>query len=138
MSQQKIILKIYSGDINRLVRVAPLDHYLLTLEGKVVKKFIDNKSLTARLLMTLVIKPEASNRVRNALNNFDRNLKLNFDIFNDVVPHFLNIEIHPYGLGICCKPTNTGQYTNYTSFSPWRYKISWITNIIHRATDICD
>ena len=118
--------------------MAPLDHYLLTLEGKVVKEFIDNKSLTTRLLMTLVIKPEASNRVRNALNNFDRNLKLNFDIFNDVVPHFLDIEIHPYGLGICCKPTNTGQYTNFTSFSPWRYKTSWITNIIHRATDICD
>ena len=115
-----------------------MDHYLLTLEGKVVKEFIDNKRLTTRLLMTLVIKPEASNRVRNALNNFDRNLKLNFDIFNDVVPHFLDIEIHPYGLGICCKPTNTGQYTNFTSFSPWRYKTSWITNIIHRATDICD
>lgn len=68
-----------------------MDHYLLTLEGKVVKEFIDNKSLTTRLLMTLVIKPEASNRVRNALNNFDRNLKFTLDTFNDVVPPFFQI-----------------------------------------------
>ena len=56
----------------------------------------------------VVIKPEDLNRVRNALNNFDRNLKFTLDIFNDVVPHFLDIEIQPDGSGIYCKPTNKG------------------------------
>ena len=57
---------------------------------------------------------------------------------NNVVPQFLDIEIHPDGFGIYCKRTNTGQDTNFTIFSPWCYKIAWITNIIHRATVICD
>ena len=41
---------------------------------------------------TLVfIKPEDLNRVHNALNNFDRNLKFTLDTFNDVVPPFFQI-----------------------------------------------
>ena len=86
----------------------------------------------------VVIKAEDLNHVYNALNNFDRNLKFTLDTLNDVVPHFLNIEIQPNGLRIYCKPTNTGQCTHYTSVSPWRYKTAWITNIIHCATVICD
>ena len=50
----------------------------------------------------------------------------------------LDIEIHSDDLGNYCKPTNTGQYTHYSSVSPWRYKTAWITNIIHRAIVICD
>ena len=46
----------------------------------------------------VVIKPEDLNRVHNALNNFDRNLKFTLDTFNDVDPHFLDIEIHPDSL----------------------------------------
>ena len=86
----------------------------------------------------IVIKPEDLNRVHNTLSNFDRNLKFTLDTFNDVDPHSLDIEIHLDGLEIYCKPTNTGQYTHYTIFSTWRYKTAWITNIIHRATVICD
>ena len=86
----------------------------------------------------VVIEPENLDRVHHALGNFNRNLKLALDTFNNVVPHFLDIEIHPYGLGIYCKSTNTGQYTHFTNFSPWRYKTAWITNIIHHATIICD
>ena len=86
----------------------------------------------------IVIKPEDLNRVHNTLSNFDRNLKFTLDTFNDVNPHSLDIEIHLDGLEIYCKPTNTGQYTHYTIFSTWRYKTAWITNIIHRATVICD
>ena len=79
----------------------------------------------------VVIKPEDLNRVHSALNNFDRNL-------NDVVPHFLDIEIYPEDFEIYCKPANTGQYVHYTSVSPWRYKTTKVPNIIHRATVLCD
>ena len=39
----------------------------------------------------VVIKPEDLNRVHNALNNFNRNLKFTLDTFNDVVPPFFQI-----------------------------------------------
>ena len=39
----------------------------------------------------VVIKPEDLNRVHNALNNFDRNLKFTLDTLNDVVPPFFQI-----------------------------------------------
>ena len=55
--------------------------------------------------------------MNNTLNNFDRNLKFTLDIFNDIVPHFLDIEIHLDGLGFYYKPTNTGQYTYYANLS---------------------
>lgn len=110
------------------------------LERKVIKQFINDKTLTfyGRYVDdTLVaIKPEDLNCAHNALNNFYR--KLTLDTFNNVVPHFLDTEIHSYGLEIYCKLTNTGQYTHYTSFSPWHYKTAWITNIIHHAAVICD
>ena len=57
---------------------------------------------------------------------------------DNVVPHFHDIKIHPDGLSIYCKDTNTGQYTHYNSYSPWRYKTSWISSLVHRAVNICD
>ena len=116
-----------------LVWVVPLGHYLQFIDDKTLMfhgRYVDDT--------LVVIKSEDLKRVHNALNNFDRGLKFTIDTFNDVVPHFLDIEIHPGDLGIYCKPASTGQYTHYTSFSPWRYKTAWITNIIHRATVICD
>ena len=43
------------------------------------------------------------------LDNFDKNFNFTVDTFDNVVPHFLGIEIHPDGLSIYCKDTNTGQ-----------------------------
>ena len=65
----------------------------------------------------VVIKPEHLNCVHNTLNNFTRNSNFTLDTFNDVVSDFLDIETHPDGIGIYCKPTSTGQYTRYTNFS---------------------
>ena len=56
----------------------------------------------------VIIKPEDLNRVHNALNSFDCNLKFTLDTFHDIVPHFLDTEINPDGLGLYCKPRNTG------------------------------
>ena len=33
---------------------------------------------------------------------------------------------------------NTRQYTHYNSYSPWRYKTSWISSLVHQAVNICD
>ena len=131
--------KLYQqiDDVSMGSSLGPLiaNNIMTALEQKFTKQFIDDKTLTfyGRYVddTLVVIKREDLNRVHNALNNFDLNLKFSLNTFNNFVSHFLNIEVHPDGLVIYCKPTNTGQYTHYTSFSPWCYKTAWITNIIH-------
>ena len=84
------------------------------LEQKVIKQLFDDKTLMLydRYVhdTLVVIKPRDLDRVHNALNNFFRNSKFALETSSDVVPYFIDIEIHPDGLGIYCKPTNTGQY----------------------------
>ena len=63
----------------------------------------------------LIIRKKDINFVLNQLNNFDKNLKFTIDTFENSVPHFLDIEICPNGLGIYHKHTQTGQYVHNTS-----------------------
>ena len=113
------------------------------MEKTIIKKFVDDRILLfyERYVddTLVVIKREHLKLVHDALNNFDKNLNFTVDTFDDVVPHFLDIEIHhPDGLSIYCKDTNTRQYTHYNSYSPWCYKTSWISTLVHRAVNICD
>ena len=85
----------------------------------------------------VVIKKEHLQLVHNTLNSFDKNLKFTVVLFDNVVSHFLDIEIHPDGLSIDCKDTNTGQYTHFDSYSPWRDKTSWISSLVHRVVKRC-
>ena len=109
------------------------------MEKTIIQKFIDDRIFLfyeRYVDDTLVVIKGKLNH--DALNNFDKNLNFTVDTFDDVVPHFLDIEIHPDGLSIYCKDTNTGQYTHYNSYSPWCYKTSWISTVVHRAVNICD
>ena len=105
------------------------------MEKTIIKKFILDKILLfyGRYVddTLVVIKQEHLKLVPDALNNFDKNLNFTVDIFNNVVPHFLDIETDPDGLSIYCKGTNRGQYIHYNSHSPWRYKTSWISSLVH-------
>ena len=97
------------------------------MEKTIIKKFIDDKILFHGCYVndTLVIlRREHLKLVYEALNIFDRYLNFTVDTFDNVVPHFLDIEIHPDGLNIYCKDTNTGQYIHYNSYSSWCYKTS--------------
>ena len=111
------------------------------MEKTIIKKFIDDKILLfyGRCVDdTLVaIKRELLKLVHNALNNFDKNLNFTVDVFDHVVPQFLDIEIHLDGLSIYYKDINTGQYTNYNNYSLWHYKTSWIPSLVHRTINIC-
>ena len=51
---------------------------------------------------------------------FQFNLIILIDTFDNCVPHFLDIEIYPNGLGICHKHTQTGQYVHIHSYISWR------------------
>ena len=77
------------------------------------------------------------NYVLNQFNNFDKNLKFTIDTFENSVPHFLDIEICPNGLGIYHKHTQTGQYVHITSYILWRSKTSLIRSLVIRAKKIC-
>ena len=70
-------------------------------------------------------------------HKFDRNIHFTFDLFENSTLHFLDINIARDGLGIYRKDTFTGQYTNFESFVPWRYKISWVRALIDRIHRIC-
>ena len=35
------------------------------------------------------------------------------------------------------KPTHTGQYQHFSSFTPWSRKTAWIRALVHRAYKIC-
>ena len=71
------------------------------MEKTIIKKFIHGKILLfyGRYVddTLVVIKREHLRLVQDALNNFDKNLNFTVDTFDNVVPHFLDIEIHPDG-----------------------------------------
>ena len=53
------------------------------------------------------------------------------------MPHFLYLEISPQSLTIYRKETHTGQYINFSSYTPWNYKIGWINSLVTQAKKIC-
>ena len=75
--------------------------------------------------------------MHNSLNKFDKNLRFTVDMFQNKVPHFLDLELSPDGISIFRKDTNTGLYVNFTSFVPRTYRTSWIKTLVTRASRIC-
>ena len=86
----------------------------------------------------VMIKEEDVDKVLQKFNSFDKNLKFTVDKFEDGIIHFLDILIHGDGsTDIYTKPTNTGQYSNFDSYVPWRYKTSWAYALCIRAMKLC-
>ena len=91
--------------------LGPLLANIIMAEMKkiIIKKFIDDNILLfyGRYVEgTLVaIKRKHSKLVQDVFHNFDKNLNFTVDTFDNVVPHFPDIETHPDGLGIYCKDT---------------------------------
>ena len=56
-----------------------------------------------------VIKRADISYILNKFNSLNDNLKFTIDTFENCVPHFLDIEICSYGLGIYYKHTQTGR-----------------------------
>ena len=55
--------------------------------------------------------------------------------FDNFIPHILDIKIHPDGLSIYFKDTNTWQYTRYNNLFPLHNKISWIYTGVANISD---
>ena len=74
----------------------------------------------------LLVKPEDVDGILREFNNYHKNLEFTVDKFEDCVPHFLDLEIHPDGLSIFRKETHTAQFVHHSSFTKWNHKIAWI------------
>ena len=85
----------------------------------------------------LLVKPEDLNDIQARFNNFHKNLEFTVDKFDDCVPHFLDLEIHPDGISIYRKETHTAQFVNFESFTKWNHKIAWIRSLANRAKRLC-
>ena len=97
----------------------------------VVKPLIDRKLIPFYCRYAedtlLLIKPDTIDVILDCFSHeFDKNIRLTYDLFENTTPHFLDIKISPNGTGIYRKDTFSGQYTNFDSFVPWRQKTSWI------------
>ena len=111
------------------------------LENKVIKPLINDGTLKfySRYVddTLLVVKPQDVSRIHKLLSSFDKNLKFTVDLFENEVPHFLDLEMSPDGISIYWKDTNTGLYVNYTSFVPWTHRTAWIRSLVTRALRTC-
>ena len=111
------------------------------LEEKVIRKFVYHGTIKFYEHYVddtlLVIKPNDIERVHQALNKFDKNLHFTVDRFDDVVPHYLDLELCDDGIALYKKSTNTGLYVNYNSNVLWTFRVSWIRSLATRAKNIC-
>ena len=111
------------------------------LENKVIKPLINDGTIKfyCRYVENtlLVVKPQDVSRIRELLNSFDKNFKFTVDLFENEVPHFLDLEMSPDGISIYRKDTNTGLYVNYESFVPWIDRTGWIRSLVTRALRTC-
>ena len=111
------------------------------LENTTIKPLINDNTIKfySRFVddTLLVVKAEHIPRIHNLLNQFDHNLQFTVDMFKDEIQHFLDLEISNSGLTIYRKDAHTGQYVNFSSYTPWKYKVSWIKSLVSRAKQIC-
>ena len=71
------------------------------------------------------------------MNSSDKNLKFTVDLFENEVPHFLDLEMSLDEILILRKDSNTGLYVNYTSFVHWTHCNAWIRSLVTHAFKIC-
>lgn len=111
------------------------------LEKVVVNEMIDSGLIKfyARYVddTLLLVKPQDIDGVLQKFNQFHSNLEFTVDKFENCVPHFLDLEIHPDGITIYRKDTHTAQFVNYNSYTKFNHKIAWIKSLVTRAKRLC-
>lgn len=83
------------------------------LKDKTMWQFVEDSSIKFYVHFVhdtlLVIKLNYIGRVHQTLNNFDKSLCFPIDPFENVIRHFLDLEIHNYGIAL---------YKNSTKYWP--------------------
>ena len=119
-----------------------LANILMTeFENIVIKKFVDDGTIKfyGRYVddTLILMKPTDIILVHDSVNHFDKNLRFTVDTFENVVPHFLDLELRNDGISLYKKATNIGLYVNFSSYVPWTFKTSWIRSLTSRTKNIC-
>ena len=111
------------------------------LENKVIKPLMNGGTIKFYCQYVddtlLVVETHDVSRIHKLLNSFDKNLKYTSDLFENKVPHFLDLEMSQDGIPVYQTDTNTGLYVNYTSFVTWTHYTAWIRSLVTRALKIC-
>ena len=99
------------------------------LENKVIKPLINdgNIKFCCRYVddTLLVVKMRDVSRIHKLLNS-----TFTVDLFENEVPHFIDLEMSPDGISIYQKDTNTGLYVHYASSVPWTHRAAWIKSLV--------
>ena len=120
-----VLANIIMTEMERVV----VDNLIVNGKIKFYARYVDDT--------LLLVKPEDINDILNEFNNYHGNLEFTVDRFDNCVPHFLDLEIHPDGLSIYRKDTHTAQFVHFNSFSKWNNKIAWIRTLVTRAKRLC-
>ena len=100
------------------------------LENQVVSKLVSDGTIKFYVRYvddTLVlVKRSDSNNNLGQLKSFHKNLRFTVDTFSDYRVHFLDLLINYNITDLYYKETHTGQYTSFSSFTPWRLRTAWI------------
>jgi hypothetical protein len=111
------------------------------LENKVISKLVSDNTIKFYIRYvddTLVlVKRSDVDKVMCRLNSFHKNLNFTVDSFPDHKIHFLDLLINKNITDLYYKDTHTGQYTSFSSFTPWRLKTAWVKALYSRAYKIC-
>lgn len=107
------------------------------LDHKIIKCLINEN--TIKFFGTYiddVIKRQYVRHIFPLLSSFDKNLHFTVNLFQNEVPHFLNLQISPDGASTFRKNTNTVSYTYYKSYIPWNPRTAWIQSFASHTSRI--
>ena len=111
------------------------------LEEKVIKPLINDNTIKFQPQHVddtlFVIKRQHVRLKQNLLNNFDSNLLLTVDLFQNEVVHFLDLELSPDGISVFRKNTSTGLCTHFSSYISWTHQTAWIKGLASHVSRIC-
>ena len=109
-------------------------------ENIVIKKLVDDGTIKfyGRYVddTLILMKPTDIKLVHDSVNHFDKNLRFTVDTFENVVLHFLDLELRNDGISLYKKETNTGLYVNFSSYVPWTFNTLWIRSVTSHAKNI--
>ena len=115
--------------------------FMTEIEEKLISPMITDGTIrfyTRYVDDTLVlIKLNDLDMILQKLNSFHKNIKFTVDTFTGGPVHFLDLLIDGKSIDIYYKDTHTGQYTDFSSFTPWPIKIAWVKSLFNRAKTAC-
>ena len=110
---------------------------LFTGQLKLIASFMSWNGFLKHIRNSIMNKLKTNlSTVLNKLNFFDSNIQVTVDHLPDAIVHFLDLKVNGNQTDVYYKETHTGQYTHFTSQTPWCLKTAWIEALYHRTKRI--